>query len=57
MFTGGGLNGVYALDHFELHWGETDAQGSEHTLDGMQFPMEVNLSIAKVNVTLGNHYE
>ena len=31
--SGGPLSGAYKLDHFTLHWGSTQGQGSEHTLE------------------------
>ena len=31
--SGGPLSGSYKLDHFVLHWGSTQGQGSEHTLE------------------------
>ena len=33
-FSGGPLNATYALTQFHFHWGSTDDQGSEHTIDG-----------------------
>jgi len=36
-----GLNDIYKLCHFELHWGFTSKVGSEHTIDGKAFPMEL----------------
>ena len=32
--SGGPLNATYALTQFHFHWGSTDDQGSEHTIDG-----------------------
>jgi carbonic anhydrase len=40
--TGGGLAGKYILEQFHVHWGKTNAVGSEHTLNGKQFPMEIH---------------
>ncbi|KAL1117259.1 hypothetical protein AAG570_004585 [Ranatra chinensis] len=34
---GGGLNGLYLLDHIHFHW------GSEHTVNHKRFPAEVHL--------------
>ena len=34
--SGGPLNGSYKLDHFELHWGSRQGQGSEHKIDEMR---------------------
>lgn len=33
----------YVLAQFHFHWGSTNDQGSEHTLDGKAFPMEMHL--------------
>ncbi|WAR03856.1 CAH2-like protein [Mya arenaria] len=40
---GGGLEGMYALQHFHFHWGSTDRFGSEHFLDGEAYPLEMHL--------------
>jgi carbonic anhydrase len=40
--TGGDLEGKYILEQFHVHWGKTNAAGSEHKLDGKQFPMEIH---------------
>ena len=39
--SGGGLTGTYTTVQFHLHWGSMSTSGSEHTLDGHQFPAEV----------------
>ena len=40
--TGGSLgNNVYNLLQFHFHWGGDDKVGSEHTVDGERFPLEV----------------
>lgn len=36
------LRGRYRLAQFHLHWGSTNDQGSEHTLDGHRYPMEIH---------------
>merc|ERR1712117_210335 len=33
----------YVFDHLEFKFGTDDAKGSEHTLDGKQYPMEIQL--------------
>ena len=43
VLTGGPLAGSQKLDSFHLHWGDSDAAGSEHTVDGKQFAAEVSL--------------
>lgn len=40
--SGGGLNGTFTTVQFHLHWGETNAKGSEHYLDGTQYAAEVS---------------
>ena len=32
----------FLLWQFNLHWGKDDTQGSEHTVNGREFPMEVH---------------
>ncbi|KAM9847032.1 carbonic anhydrase 4a [Aulostomus maculatus] len=41
--TGGGLSTSYKAVQFHLHWGNNGAPGSEHTIDGEQFPMELHI--------------
>ena len=44
--TGGALQGaVYRLDSFHLHFGSEDWRGSEHTVDGQAYPVEVRQCI------------
>lgn len=38
---GGGLTADYDLVQFHIHWGTDNSKGSEHTLNGRSFPMEV----------------
>jgi len=40
---GGGLCCHYRLKQFHFHWGSTSDQGSEHTVDGGKYPMEMHL--------------
>ncbi len=42
LLSEGGLPATYRLAQFHLHWGSTDSQGSEHTVDQRQYPMEVH---------------
>jgi len=39
--TGGQLPGTYVLLGFHFHWGDIDSVGSEHTIDGKAYPLEV----------------
>ncbi|XP_073680006.1 carbonic anhydrase IV c [Garra rufa] len=40
---GGGLSGIYKAVQFHLHWGENGGQGSEHSVDGEHYPMELHM--------------
>jgi len=37
------LNGNFELIQFHFHWGSHEQQGSEHTIDGRAFPVEMHL--------------
>lgn len=39
--SGGGLPGVYHTVQLHFHWGGPAGNGSEHTVDGHRYPMEV----------------
>lgn len=39
--SSGGLPGRYRALQLHFHWGSPAGNGSEHTLDGCQLPMEV----------------
>lgn len=39
--SGGGLPGVYHTVQLHFHWGGPASNGSEHTVDGHRYPMEV----------------
>ena len=39
--SGGGLKGTYTAVQFHFHWGSSSDKGSEHTIDGKQYPLEV----------------
>lgn len=44
--TGGGLQeGTYRLAQFHVHWGADNTVGSEHTVDGKFYPVEVSCCI------------
>ena len=43
QISGGGLEGTYQFAQLHFHWGESNEQGSEHTMDGSAFPLEVHL--------------
>ncbi|KFQ50960.1 Carbonic anhydrase 1, partial [Pelecanus crispus] len=43
VLTGGPLNGTYRLWQFHFHWGQTDEQGSEHTVGVRKYASELHL--------------
>jgi len=57
--SGGGLPGTYTTVQFHLHWGSMSTNGSEHTVDGHQFPAEIhfvsyNTKYNNLSTALGN---
>jgi len=40
---GGPLDGDYKLIQLHFHWGANDSLGSEHTINGQRFPLEMHL--------------
>lgn len=40
---GGCLNSIYDLYSMVFHWGQSDDEGSEHTLDYIRYPMELQV--------------
>ncbi|VDK88771.1 unnamed protein product [Litomosoides sigmodontis] len=40
---GGGLDQTYRLVQYHFHWGLQDNEGSEHTLAGLHYPVELHL--------------
>ncbi|XP_075423999.1 carbonic anhydrase 15-like [Ascaphus truei] len=41
--SGAGLPSTYRVLQFHFHWGSLKSNGSEHTLDGKQYPMELHI--------------
>ncbi|MBN3313060.1 CAH4 anhydrase, partial [Atractosteus spatula] len=41
--SSGNLTGSYKAVEFHLHWGSETSPGSEHTIDGEQYPMELHI--------------
>uniref|UniRef100_A0A3Q3M150 Carbonic anhydrase n=2 Tax=Mastacembelus armatus TaxID=205130 RepID=A0A3Q3M150_9TELE len=41
--SGGGLPGVYHTVQLHFHWGGPATNGSEHTVDGRRYPMEMHI--------------
>ncbi|XP_046906700.1 carbonic anhydrase 4-like isoform X2 [Hypomesus transpacificus] len=50
---GGGLSGTYLPLQIKFHWGDTDLQpGSEHTVDGHRYPMEMHIVSVKKELSM-----
>ncbi|ELU14927.1 hypothetical protein CAPTEDRAFT_227828 [Capitella teleta] len=43
VLVGGGLSHAYKLHSFHFHWGRTSDNGSEHTVNGERFPLELHM--------------
>uniref|UniRef100_UPI00358F23DA carbonic anhydrase 2-like n=1 Tax=Myxine glutinosa TaxID=7769 RepID=UPI00358F23DA len=43
VLSGAGLNGPYHAIQFHFHWGSAAKPGSEHSLNKLQFPMELHI--------------
>uniref|UniRef100_A0A8C5QR93 Carbonic anhydrase n=1 Tax=Leptobrachium leishanense TaxID=445787 RepID=A0A8C5QR93_9ANUR len=43
VINDGPLTGKYRLRQFHFHWGSTDADGSEHVIDGKVYPAELHI--------------
>jgi len=43
QMSGAGLNDHYKFAQVHFHWGNDSSRGSEHTLNGQAFPMEMHL--------------
>lgn len=41
--SGASLENTHRVEQFHFHWGSVNTQGSEHTLDGAQYPMELHI--------------
>jgi len=48
ILSGGPLTGDYQILQLHFHWGADDTKGSEHTLDGKMFPLEMHIVHKKV---------
>lgn len=52
--SGGGLKHVYSTLQFHFHWGSSDSNGSEHTVDSHRYPMEVIDTLMVILLFPGN---
>jgi len=50
VLTGGPLEGEYQILQLHFHWGSNDSLGSEHTLQGESFPIELHIVHVKKGV-------
>ncbi|GJQ71107.1 hypothetical protein Trydic_g1012 [Trypoxylus dichotomus] len=50
--VGGPLRFSYEFEQVHFHWGKTDDVGSEHTIDGQHYPLEMHAVHIKENHTL-----
>jgi len=48
ILRGGQLTGDYQILQLHFHWGANDNQGSEHTVDGKKYPLELHVVHVKV---------
>jgi len=51
LISQGGLQSVYMLEQFHFHWGETNSEGSEHTVNGKAYPLEIHFVHYKSSYT------
>ncbi|XP_037135051.1 carbonic anhydrase-like isoform X1 [Syngnathus acus] len=56
--SGGGLNGTYSTLQLHFHWGNTEHHpGSEHTVDGHRYPMEMHIVSLKKGLSVAQALE
>ncbi|XP_018006587.1 putative carbonic anhydrase 5 [Hyalella azteca] len=51
LVFGGGLSGYYEFTKLEFHWGSDETQGSEHTIESVQYPLELHMVHSQVGLT------
>lgn len=47
--AGGPFMSNYVFSQLHFHWGKNDAEGSEHTIDGIHHPIEMHVVMFKGN--------
>ncbi|XP_073429500.1 carbonic anhydrase 4 [Dendrobates tinctorius] len=47
QISGGGLSGTYIASQLHFHWGSKGKPGSEHSLNGNKYPIELHIVHAK----------
>ncbi|XP_055351757.1 carbonic anhydrase-like [Paramacrobiotus metropolitanus] len=52
----GGLPGYYSFLQFHFHWGAVKGRGSEHSINGEYFPLELHLVHQKVTPSMAYRY-
>uniref|UniRef100_A0A6I8QPZ5 Carbonic anhydrase n=1 Tax=Xenopus tropicalis TaxID=8364 RepID=A0A6I8QPZ5_XENTR len=57
--SGGGLSGVYKAKQLHFHWGSAGVAGSEHTVDGERYLMELHVvhrrnAMNEENISISN---
>ncbi|XP_077170810.1 carbonic anhydrase 7-like isoform X2 [Paroedura picta] len=48
---GQGLPGIFYLQSFHFHWGQSNAPGSEHTINGKRYDLELHIVHTKNNMS------
>ncbi|WAR15733.1 CAH14-like protein [Mya arenaria] len=43
LISEGGMGATYIAEQFHFHWGAADTRGSEHSVNGRHYPMEMHI--------------
>ncbi|XP_052802891.1 carbonic anhydrase 2-like [Mya arenaria] len=43
LISEGGLGSTFVAEQFHFHWGAADTRGSEHSINGRHYPMEMHI--------------